>query len=455
MSLEAEKLNDPKSSAADLFTKAVEQAPTDPDSAYRLMVAVLHEDPLHSGAWFHLATMLYAGRKFPAATAAMERCNQLRPNEPRVLTNLGWYRYVNGNIDGGLECLKKATELAPELALAWANLSQVYIALDDFDNAVKCAKRGADLSFGEPLPVMCLAFTHLFQGSLQEGLKHYQARFSFKLPHFLKYPYKLWAGEYVDTLFVQSEQGIGDTLSVLRFIPEVCKRVGKLILFVNKEVHELTESMGIPNLEVRPIPATIPAADAWTPIMSLPLILGIETSDLVNYQPPYLPIPKATDRKSSQKRIGIIWGGSAENDLDRWRSVPANEFLALASITGCTLHSLQMGEPQKQFLEHGLYGVVEDMSAHIHSMTDTAKIMGSMDLIVSVCTSSAHLASALDFPTIVVRNKRASDWRWGRYEKQTSKWYQKTHIIERQYSESWTDTFVRVTAEARKILCVD
>lgn len=453
MSAEPEKLDDASSPAASLFSKAVELAKADADAAYRLMVATLHADPKHAGAWYHLSTMLFAGRKFQAALSAMQRCHQFRPDEPRVLTNLGWYSYVCGDHEAGLKYLKRATELAPELHLAWANLSQVYIALDDFDNAVKCAEKGVALGMGEPLPMMCLAFANLFQGKLLEGLKQYQARFNFKLPHFLAYPYKRWDGGKVGTLFIQAEQGIGDTISVLRFIPEVCSRAEKVILFVNKEIHGLTEAMNLPNLEVCPIPATIPVADAWTPIMSLPMVLGYDTPDLEKFKPPYLPRPAALPLPDvGQKRIGIVWGGTPENDLDRWRSVPAHEFLVLASIPGCTLHSLQMGPAKEQFIEHGLYGVVEDMSSRINTMTDTARIMESLDLIVTVDTSVAHLASALGHPTIVVRNKRASDWRWGRFEGKTSKWYPATVIAERQYEETWADTMARVVVEARKIL---
>lgn len=441
-------LGDNVSVAAASFAKGVELAAAgNPTDAYPLFVSTVTTDPTHAAAWYHIGTLLFVDKRFSAARAAMERVNELRPNNPRVLTNLGWYAHASSDTEAGYNYLKRAVELGPDLALGWSNLSQVQIARGDVTGALLSAKRGLDLcNDGNPTHAMSLAFCYLFNGDLQDGLTQYKARFRYKLQPFLSYAYPFWNGEPVETLFLRAEQGIGDTLTTLRFLPEVSRRVGRVLCYINSELRSLVEDMNLPNVSVHALPAVLPAAaDAWLPMMDLPLALGLETVDIVErFAPPYMPVYKTPHKETVDKNIGIVWAGSAAMDLDQWRSMPLGAFMPLTYLPGVKLFTMQVGSPKEQIITEGMHGLIEDLGPVLTDMRETARVISNLDLIISVCTSTAHLSAAMGKPTWVIRNRRSSDWRWGLGEGYPSKWYPQTRIFERDYHEQWSDVIQRV-----------
>jgi len=454
-----ETMLDQASPGAEFFTLALTAIELkNADSAYQYLVACLKADQQHAGAWFHLSDILFNSKKHDAALHAIRRAYQLHPGDPRVMTNLGWYSHVVGDNDTAMACLKRVVELAPELPLGWSNLSQVEITMGDLKEGLRHAQRGVDLGLGEPRFSMCLAFAHLYNGNLREGLEHYRARFPFKLPMLQNYPYPTWKGEHVGTLFIQAEQGIGDTISMLRFIPEAARRVDRVMFFTNRELFSLCQDWLPENVTVFPIPQHLPKADAWTAMMSLPLSLGLEHSDLERFSAPYISgyyngdgyPEKPYKVNPALKRVAMCWSGSGANDLDYWRSMPLKDMMALTHLPNTTLHAVQVGPRAADITELGLHGIVEDMTPWISDMRDTVRILQGMDLTVTVDTSVAHLAGAMGIPAIVIRNRRAGDWRWS--FGQNKFWYPKIHHIERQWNESWPDVMERAVRKAEQCL---
>lgn len=434
----------PTTPAAQSYERACELYKSqNPGDAYPLFVATAQADPGHAGAWYHMGLMLFQDHKYKAARACLERVNQIKPDNPRILTNLGWYSHTAEDTDAGLYYLKRAVEIGPDLALGWSNLSQIYIALSDLDAALRCAVRGLDLcSDGNPIHAMSLAFTHLFRGELLEGLGYYKARFRYKLQQFLAYAYPMWEGEKTGTLFLRAEQGIGDTVSTLRFLPEATRRADKTICFVNAELRTLVEDMRLPNTEVKALPSVLPAfADAWLPMMSLPLALRTSMKDLPAFDLPRYGKPATHDGMN----IGVVWAGSKDMDMTRWRDVPLAEMISLLSMEGTRWVSLQKGDGQPQITTEGVHGILEDLSPVLIDMRETARVISSLDLVVTCCTSVAHLSAAMGKPTFVLRNRRASDWRWGLGSRESVPWYgDNVRIFERDYHEGWVDVVRRV-----------
>ena len=380
----------------------------------------------------------------------MEIANDIHPNEVHILTNLAWYSHTAEDSEAGLNYMKRAVELGPELALGWTNMSQIQIALNDLDGALRSAQRGVDLCIdGNPIHAMSLAFCHLFRGELQKGLYYYDARFRYKLQQFLSYAYPIWKGEKVDTLFLRAEQGIGDTITTLRFLPEAASRAKKVLCYVNLELRAVVDSMGLANVETHALPAVLPAtADAWLPMMSLPAALGVTTADVIHkYAPPYLPAYK---NRGDEKvfKVGLVWAGGGDMDMDRWRSMKLADFIPLMSLPDVRCYSLQVGSPKQQIVDEGLHGLITDLGPRLTDMVETSKAIGELDLVVSVDTSTAHLSAAIGHPTIVLRNRRSSDWRWGLGSRKPtdnpSPWYPEACVIERDYHEQWSDVVQKV-----------
>lgn len=441
-----------QSVASQSFTKGMELIQSNnPGDAYPLFVATVAEDPTHAGAWYQISIMLFADKRYAAARAAMERVNALHPNNPRVLTNLGWYAHAAEDTDAGFKYITRAVELGPDLALGWSNLSQIQIANKDLNAALISARKGVELcSDGNPIHSMCLAFAHLFRGELQQGLEFYRARLRYKLQQFLSYAYPFWKGERVGTLFLRAEQGIGDTITTLRLLPEAASRADHVLCYVNAELRTLVEDMSIENMTVVALPAILPAkADAWLPMMDLPMVLGLETKDIVErFAPPYINVGAGRASIGGPKHVGIVWAGGGDMDMDRWRSVPLADFIPLTYLPGVKIYTLQVGAPKAQIVTEGLHGLVEDLGPNLTDFRETARIVSSLDVVISVCTSTAHLAAAMGKTTYVLRNRRSSDWRWGLGERDPkinpAPWYPNARVFERDYDEQWSDVIQRV-----------
>lgn len=436
---------------AQSYDRAMELlASNNPSDAYPLFVSVVTADPTHAAAWYQIGLLLFADRRFPAAYAALEKVNQLYPDNPRILTNLGWYAHASDDLDAALHYLTRATQIGPNLFLAWSNLSQIHVARSDLDSALLCARRGVDLCFdGNPNPSMSLAFTHLFRGELLDGLRFYEARFRYKLQQFLAYAYPMWKGEKVNTLFLRAEQGIGDTISTLRFLPEAARRCDRLLCYVNAELRTFVEAMNLPHTEVHALPAVLPAqADAWLPMMSLPSALNLEMSDLPAFELPFgFPSPSNTriSPANTPLRIGLVWSGSDEMDMARWRNMQLRDLIPLLSAPNTQWFALQKGNAQREISGEGVHGIINDLSPQLIDMRETASVIANLDLVVSVCTSVAHLSAAMNRPTIVIRNRRSSDWRWGLGSGTPSRWYgPHVQIFEKDYSETWATVVAKV-----------
>lgn len=124
--------------------------------------------------------------------------------------------------------------------------------------------------------------------------------------------------------------------------------------------------------------------------------------------------------------------------------MPLSAFIPLTYIPGVKLFSLQVGPPKQQIVTEGLHGLIEDLGPVLTDMRETARVMSNLDLVISVCTSSAHLAASMNKPVYVLRNRRSSDWRWRLGEGHCSEWYPSARIFERDYHETWEDVISRV-----------
>lgn len=143
--------------------------------------------------------------------------------------------------------------------------------------------------------------------------------------------------------------------------------------------------------------------------------------------------------------IGVVWAGSKDMDMTRWRDVPLAEMISLLSMEGTRWVSLQKGDGQPQITTEGVHGILEDLSPVLIDMRETARVISSLDLVVTCCTSVAHLSAAMGKPTFVLRNRRASDWRWGLGSRESVPWYgDNVRIFERDYHEGWVDVVRRV-----------
>src|SRR5262249_2844689 len=290
----------------------------------------------------------------------------------------------------------------------------------------------------------------LLAGQYKDGWADYEWRWKAK-EFQSKHPdiaAPVWQGEDVAgrNIAVFSEQGLGDIIQFVRYLPELARRHAKVTFFVNVKLIRLFKDLPI---ELRAFNTSHPGEtfDFQCALMSLPLRFGTDVASIPN-RTPYLRAERnlATKWKAhigdSGFRIGIVWQGKA----DWGRAIPLAEFLPLSRVPGVRLISLQKHHGLDQLAglpaDAGIELLGEDFDAGPDAFVDTAAVMENLDLIITTDTSIAHLAGALGRP-VWVALKRVPDWRW-MLDRQDSPWYPTMRLFRQQRDGEWKHVFANI-----------
>jgi hypothetical protein len=255
-------------------------------------------------------------------------------------------------------------------------------------------------------------------------------------------------------ILLYAEQGLGDSLQFVRYVPLVAARGGKVVLEVPLRFHSLlahTPGVG----EVIRHGEALPEVDWQCPLMSLPRAFGTDLGTIPSEIPYIYPDPSQVEAWREQLpvnslRIGLVWGGSPLHPHDALRSIPLGLLAPLTSVEGTTFYSLQMGRPIEQMKQLGDRVHLVDLQNEQKDFADTAAIVASLDLVISIDTSVAHLAGALGKPVWILLCKSA-DWRW-LLERDDSPWYPTARLFRQSTLGNWQDVVTRVKGELREIV---
>jgi tetratricopeptide (TPR) repeat protein len=261
--------------------------------------------------------------------------------------------------------------------------------------------------------------------------------------------------EGASALRVQSEQGLGDALQYLRWIPPLLERTVARGQHVMLEVEPTLVALlqqGLAWLpsppEVGPKPAA-PGDGVTVSLLSLPAAIG----DAPCPQPPgpdghgtYLRglVPAdPPDRDGRPPRIGLTWA-SGRKLLDgftlreyRKRSLPAGALSRMIEgvvARGCEPVLHQQGEDRQ--LAEPLRHLFEQEIDPGGDMLATARVLAGTDLLITVDTAMAHLAGAMGHPAWVLLPYSA-DPRWLR-DRSDSPWYPSLRLFRQGSRRDWT-----------------
>ncbi len=131
---------------------------------------------------------------------------------------------------------------------------------------------------------------------------------------------------------------------------------------------------------------------------------------------------------------------------------PLADFVPLADIPGVRLISLQKGAAARQIGEVSFGSRIErpldpdDLSAE--ALLDTAALMASLDLVVTIDSMPAHLAGALGRPVFLAL-PQVPDWRW-MLTGDTTRWYPSMRLFRQDATRQWTPVFKRIADAVRE-----
>ncbi len=259
------------------------------------------------------------------------------------------------------------------------------------------------------------------------------------LPYHLRW---IWDGRAPDgrRVLVRCYHGLGDTLQFCRYLPRLRPRVAGLTLEVQPELIPLLHSLPGPDrlIPFRP-EAPTPASECDIEIMELAHALRLPPPGA-----PYLtaePLP----RPAGGMLVGVCWQAGGWNPA---RSVPLPALAPLGRVPGVRLISLQRGPGLKELSDAGAPPVLDtgDRSSDVMAV---ARLLATLDLVVTVDTMIAHLAGALGRPTWLLLPAEA-DWRW--MSGRRSRWYGSIRTYRQTRPGQWADPVARMQADLVELI---
>ena len=365
------------------------------------------------------------------------------PDVAEAHCNLGVALSQLDHLNEAMECFIEAVSLNPEYLEAQRNIASTLRDMGHVDKSIeafqKIIQQHPDLAnahFG-------LAFSLLLKGDYENGWREYEWRWSSsnspqQKP---KLKGKEWHGESLSntTILIYCEQGAGDAIQFIRFIPMLAVQGATVILQCQAALLSLFEQAeGVDQIitfETKP-----KHYDFHCPILSLPLHLDISLENLPSTVPYLFPTVSDLDNielDKSKLHVGVVWAGSQLHINDRKRSCSVELFAPLAEIEKIELHSLQ-----KHSTDETVPAFLIDHNDQLQDYNDTAALIKKLDLVISVDTSVAHLAGALGKPVWILL-PHAPDWRWLR-EGEDSPWYSTATLFRQATAGDWAGVIAKV-----------
>jgi hypothetical protein len=285
-----------------------------------------------------------------------------------------------------------------------------------------------------------------------------------------------------------AEQGLGDILQFIRFVPLIQQTAGRVILQCQPPLERLLTDCWSGrtrhgDLKVVAGQLLDRSFDVYAPLVSLPGVLGTSTTNIPADVPYFSAdrqlasrwqrkLNKALETRNTGRdirtshssvapnpatvapfRVGIAWQGTPTYRYDRQRSIPLKHFTPLAEVPEIQLISLQKGPGTEQLQALATTDhppLVFPLDEAAGPFMDTAAIMQNLDLIICSDTVIVHLAGALGVP-VWVALPAVPDWRW-LLEREDSPWYPTLRLFRQNRTGDWTEVFQRLAKELARLV---
>lgn len=317
-------------------------------------------------------------------------------------------------------------------------------------------KRALELNPTDPTFRLNESIAHLLNGDLLSGWKNYDARWFYQSD--VSFKPQLPGTEYNGTqdvngkiVCVYCEQGFGDSIQFIRFIKILQDRGAKIVLITRQPLVNLFQ-YNFPEIEIRTTYNNL-TYHYHVPLMELPKCFGTSI-DTIPYPGSYLSVSNNLIQKyeellgtKTKKRVGIVWSSNSIAFITRFRQVPLDTFLQTLSDMDYEIVNIEfdVSQEEKELLEKFNVKMLDQ-----NGFDDTAALIKTLDLVVSVDTVYAHLAGALGVPTYVMLADYGMDWRWF-LKRKDSPFYNCVKLFRQHGDGDWVSVFNEIKNEIKNI----
>lgn len=463
------------------------------DEAAACYRRLLELKPDASHAYNNLGAALLGQGKRDEAIACYRRAAALNPRDAAILNNLGEALCAQGKLDEAMGFVLGALELRPDFAAAHNNLGAVFLRLGKLDEAAACFRRAlqeaprdakALSNLGSALfgqgkldeAERCLdeairlnpqfgaahavrASIWLLRGDLERGWAEHEWRWHSALaaPRRRTFQQPLWDGSPLQgrTILLYWEQGFGDTLQFIRYAPLVAQCGGPVVVECQAPLKRLLRN-SLGNVTLVDELTPLPPFDVQCPLLSLPFLFRT-TLPTIPRHVPYVAADAESIAHWRSKlanegdvlKVGVTWAGNKDQTNDYNRSMPLDALAPLGQVPAVRFYSLQKGDRSLQASAAAPAKLpMIDWTEELRDFADTAGLIANLDLVISVCTSIAHLTGAMGKPVWTLL-AFVPDWRWllGRED---SPWYPSMQLFRQPAAGDWASVTQRVADALRQ-----
>ncbi|MDF3074453.1 MAG: repeat-containing protein [Alphaproteobacteria bacterium] len=414
----------------------------------RLVVAA----PRHGASWTNLGVLWRIRKKPDLAVICHRQALAIDSSQAGAWSNLGNALKDLERFEEALAAHRRAVELSADSALHWHNFGVTLREAGLIEEAVRALDRAIEIQPEHVDAHWDRGLCNLSLGRYGEAWPDYAWRWRLnEMKNVVTPQAPLWDGAPLDgrTLLLHAEQGFGDTILALRYLPKLSGLGGRIILHVQAEVVRLAGKL--PNVDlIVPRPQPAPPADVRLPLMDL-LALYTPSPEAIP-DPAPLAVPADAGGKAlgvlhhfrKRFKIGVVWSGSVTFKNNHRRAVDLQRFLPFGEIPDVQLFSLQKGPPFENFKKFDPAPAVVDLGSLFQDFADTAAALRQLDLVIMTDSSVAHLAASLGVPVWNLLNFQ-SYWIYAEATgMDTTPWYGSMRLFRQPSPSKWDGVFEQV-----------
>jgi len=427
-----------------------------PAEAERLYLDVIQGNPRNPIALHQLGLMHRERGEFSKALELVAAALKADRTSAEIVANYGLILHDLGRYEEAIESFNRTLVIDRVNVAAIYNRGRSLAALNRLREALASYDRAASLDPGHAEAKFQAALARLCLGDFHQGWKDYEwrwreparaaARRDFTMP--------LWLGDVPPaekTILLHAEQGLGDTIQFVRYVPLVAALGARIILEVDQVLKPLMADVrGVDYIVARGERAP-QNFDLHSPLPSLPLAFGTDLAS-IPCQVPYLYANaeraaawSSRLERRTKLRAGLVWAGNPALRNDRNRSIALGRLAPLWSVPDVEAVSLQRALRAGDERILAATPQILHIGDALNDFADAAAAISVLDLVIAVDTSVAHLAGALGKPVFVLL-PFAPDFRW-MLDRRDSPWYPTARLFRQPRIDDWESVVAQVREE--------
>jgi tetratricopeptide (TPR) repeat protein len=449
----------------------------------------LQSDSSH--AWCNLGSALHRQNRFDEAADALSRSIALDPRFPLAYSELGEVLLKMKAFDKAIEAFNQSLAIEPNAILHYRiaiallqqakreeaiaaclkaeslgfadqnlfnTLGTIHHQIGQIDKAIEYFQKALGIQPDFPLARWNLGLLQLLKGEFQEGWIGYESRWRANgIPLPTRYSQeRVWDGSGLKDrrILLDCEQGFGDCIQFIRYIPLIAQRGGKPILTAFPELRRLFRTVPCLDEIICP-PEEIPPFDVQSPLASLPRLFETTLQNVPANVPYLFADPLLAERwrtrvpQDGRVKIGLVWSSKPESRDQANHTPGLTQFAPLGAVSNTWFCSLQKGPAAADTVAPPEGLQITDWTAELQDFADAASLIANLDLVICCDTAVAHLAGAMGKPVWLLL-PFVPDWRW-LLDRDDSPWYPSMRLFRQPKVGDWQSPVRQVCRELPKL----